>query len=427
VGWPLWAVAPTLTNLSVTVTDRSALIRATSSVTSGDACRVAYDYDNVALDRRSRQVNRASANGGRVGIDLYDLAPATQVYFELQCSDPTKTDWTSLTCPGTFSNGGSGDWSILAANSDVDCVTGEFPSFTTSAADSDPAPDPPSSSAMLTPPTVTGSTFTVAANCSDFATQKAAAEADAATAPGFVSELVIPAGSECALAGATGFGVASIGNGGVVIVRSGADPKLLPPNSALIDKTSLPFLAKLTWSEYPHLSSSYHAFIKPIEADARGYYFYNLRMGPPDLDTLSPVDLTIIGIDTTTETLTASSSISGIYNGQTVVVDLTGTGVRGGQGIMQICAISGATFKLTTGVTAVTSGSGCGTVVNLVGTYGSGGTVRRMVALPIEAHTSSGGNHALTITGHKIPNYLPMTITGSTASNNTATSDPVRR
>lgn len=424
LGWPLWGQAPTITNIACSARDRAATISWTTSIANSSAARLYYDYDTVSLDRRTRQINALSSNSGYRSFNIYDLNPSDTVYFDPQSSDTAKTTWSSTTCSGTCTNCSSSDQSVFADSSGCNCGgAGEYPNFTTAAEDSDPTPAAPTSSAVTTPPTIDGSTFTVDGTCSDWATQYAAAVSEADT--GVNSEIVIPQGVTCSISGSTGIPLTAIDNGGTVTIRTGGDQTILPPAGQQTDPSYLPFLGVLTWSSYPFPSSSYHEFIRPSEAGARGWYFSNVAIGPPALSGLSPTDITITGINTTTNTITASSSISGIVNGQTIFVDLTGTGVRGGQGIMQICNISGATFQLTTGVTGVTSASsGCGTVVDLVGTYGSGGTARRFVALPIAAHTSSNGNHALTITSHGLVNYIDMPVTSGTGQTITVSGTP---
>lgn len=437
-----WQVTParaqgTVGSLTCIKRDRAAILRwVISPVISDDAVRCKYDYDAVSLDRQNKQVNAASANGGRRQCVIYDLAPDDDVYLGPQTSDSTKTLFSPLlSCSGACTNCDVGDDSFFgddgSGGSGCDCGgAGEYPKIHTAVEDTDPDPDPPLHTGLTTPPTVTpggGHTFTVASNCSDFASKKAAAETDAAD--GDVAELVLPAGVACTT---SGFNLTSIANGGWVLVKSGADPKLLPPPGAMTDKTYLPFLGVITWSAKG--AWGYHDELITADNNARGYYFSNINIGPPALGSpiLDPVTATISSIDVATDTITVPSTVGLLQqgsfgasgSGEVVVLNLEGSGVRGGYGPMHACNITSTTFKLYTGVT----NKGCfgGTLVNLTGANCSSncGTVRRFIALPIESHGESAGNHSITITGHGIPNFPDMTITAGTTSTITVTGTP---
>lgn len=418
---PLWGqTPPTTTNLECRPTDRSAVIKWQTSVTSGDACRIAYDYDNATLDRRSRQNNSTSANGGRRSIHLFDLNPDDDVYFGDLCSEATKVVYSNPLCTANCTNCTSADQSIFTATgSGCDCTIGEHPRFHTAVEDLDTSIDPPVSGALTTPPTITGSTFAVDPGCTNFDEQKLAAENDADT--GLVSLLTLPAGEPCALDGSS-FNLTPVTNGGMVVVTSDADPKLLPPAGTQLDKTSLPFLGIITYKTMG--AWGYNDELITVSNLARGYYFYNIALVPPALDssTLTPLTLTITGIDTSdggatpnTITVTSTAGLSTGNAAEVVYVNLDGTGVRGAYGPLQTCNVTATTLQLTYNVT---NKSGCGTKVDLTGTYGSGGTVRRFIALPIEAHGAAGsGNHEVTITGHGLANYPDATVTDSPAAN----------
>jgi hypothetical protein len=420
----------TIGSLTCLKRDRAAMLRwVISPAISNDAARCQYDYDTVSLDRQNRPVNAGSTNGGRRQCVIYDLAPDDDVYLGPQTSDSSKTLWSPLlTCSGACTNCDSGDDSFFgddgSGGSGCDCGgAGEYPKIHTDVEDTDPDPDPPVSTGRITPPQVTaggGHTFTVASNCSDFASQKAAAEADAAD--GDVAELVLPAGVACTT---TGFNLTSIGSGGWVVVRSSADPKLLPPQGTQIDKTYLPFLGIISYHQMG--AWGYQDELITTSDSARGYYFENINLSPPTLDSplLTPLTMTITAIDTSTDTITVDAIPAGLNTGQSgdmVVVDLTGSGVRGGYGPFHACNVSAGakTMQLKSGISHKGFCGSQGNLADLVGSNCSGscGTVRRWAALPIEGHGTSGsGNHTITISNHGIPNFPTMTVTGAPASN----------
>ena len=420
---PLWAATPTITNVTSEIRDRAIILRWVTDQTSGDAARCSYDYDTVSLDRRTRQINADSDNGGRRQCAIYDLTPAVKVYVSPQSRDNSTNYSPLLTCTGVCTNCDSGDVSWAdAAGSGLDCDgAGEYPYRTTDAEDTDPDPDPPVHSGLTTPPAITGSVHTVASNCSDLASQKSAAES-AAGAGGTVEALVLPAGVECPTAA---FQLQAIANGGRVLVKSSADPKLLPPPDTLTDKTYRPHMGRLVYSTMSEFGDP----LVTSANNARGYYFENIEIGPPDLDSsiVTPITMNITAIDTSTDTITVDST-AGLATGnagQMVVVNLAGTGVRGGYGPLQACNVTSTTLQLRTGISNKGFCNSQGSLVDLVGSFTSGGTVRRWVALPIESiDVCPGGGECLTITGHGIANFPDMTITAGTSNTITVSGTP---
>jgi len=428
------AAQGTISSLQCLKRDRAVMMRwIVTPALSNDAVRCAYDYDTVSLDRRTRQMSAFSANSGRRSCVMYDLTPDDDVYLGPQVSDSSKTLWSPFPiCSGACTNcDSSDDLFFLFGGSGCDCGgVGEYPKVHTDAEDSDPTPDPPTTNAAVIPPVVTGQTFTVASDCSDFEDRKNDAEADAASAPNRVSELLVPPQGpngdvECALNKATTFQLEPIANNGKVYMHANVDPKLVPPPGAQIDKTYLPFLAAFTWTAGGLQDADGYSPFFEAQANARGYYIRHIEVRPPKWQTHTPIVLTVTGVNQSTDVITASATIpSTISNGMTVISDLGSTGIRGGQGIFNICAISGATFKLSVGMSTTTNSSSCGTVADLVGTYGSGGTVQRVVALPITGHGESGGFHTVTVTGHKLPTYLSMAITAGSGTTITVSGTP---
>jgi hypothetical protein len=420
---PLYGVTPTISGVTSEIRDRAIILRWITDQTSGDAARCSYDYDTVALDRRTKQNNSDSGNGGRRQCAIYDLIPATKVYVSPQSRDNSTNYSALLTCAAACTNCTSSDvaWAD-AAGSGLNCdAAGQYPYAMTAAEDTDPDPDPPVHSGLTAPPAVTGSTHVVASNCSDLASKKSAAES-AAGAGGTVEALILPAGVECPTAA---FQLQAIANSGRVLVKSGADPKLLPPANTLTDKTYRPHMGRL-------VHSAMSVFGDPLVTavnNARGYYFENIEIGPPDLDSpiLTAITMTITAIDTSTETITVNST-AGLATGnagQMVVVNLEGTGVRGGYGPMQACNVTGTTLQLRTGVSNKGFCNNQGSLVNLEGAYSGGGTVRRWVALPITSiGACAGGGECLTIPGHGIPNFPNMTITAGTSTTITVGGTP---
>ncbi len=424
----------TISNLTCETRDRAAALRFTiSPVIADDAVRCFYDYDAASLDRRTQQIAAESDNGGLRECAMYGLPPDTDVYIGPQTSDPTKTSWSALLrCSRACTSCTTADATFFgddgSGSSGCDCgAAGEVPKLHTDSEDLDPTPDAPVHTGRSTPPTVTGASYVVAPDCSDLVEKKADAEADAGD--GDVVELVLPAGVPC---GTRGFRLTSIPNGGWVIVRSSADPRLLPPPGAMTDRTYLPYLAILTWAEMGQWG--YQTELVTADDDARGYYFENVSLGPPALDSpsLAPVTVAISGVDVATDTITVPSTVgllqqgalSGHGSGEVVVVDLGGTQVRGGYGPMHACNVTPTTFQLFTGVT----NKGCfgGTLVDLTGSSCSGdcGSVRRFVALPIEGWSDCGGSQCITIHGHGIPSFPDMTITAGSAGTLTVAGTP---
>ncbi len=415
----------TVGGLTCEARDRAALLRFTvAPVVSDDAVRCFYGYDGATLDRRTEQVSAAAANAGLRQCAMYDLEPDRDVFVGPETSDATATSWSARrTCPRACTNCSPSDAAFFgddgSGGSGCDCrVAGGPPSVHTRVEDLDPTPDAPVHTGLDAPPRVTGGSYVVAADCSDLDAQKADAEADAGD--GDVVELLLPAGVPCAV---RGFELAPIPNDGWVIVRSSADPRLLPPDGALTDRTYAPYVGVLTWSEMGGWGYG-DPLIRGVDG-ARGYYFENVEIGPPALDSpiLAPVELPIASIDVATDTITVAStarllqSVPGTQgSGEIVVLDLAGTSVRGGYGPMHACHNTATTFQLYTGVT----NKGCygGTLVDLTGSSCSGdcGTVSRFVSLPIEAWTDCGGNQCLTIPGHGIPNFPDVAITSGTTS-----------
>ncbi len=234
--------------------------------------------------------------------------------------------------------------------------------------------------------------------------------------------MVLPAGVDCPTAG---FQLLSIANGGRVLVKSSADPKLLPPPDTLTDKTYRPYMGRLVYSAMSEFGDPLVTSVN----NARGYYFENIEIGPPDLDSpiLTPITMNITAIDTSTDTITVDST-AGLASGnagQMVVVNLEGTGVRGGYGPMQACNVTSTTLQLRTGISNKGFCNSQGALVDLIGSYTSGGTVRRWVALPIASiDACPSGGECLTIPSHGIGNFPNMTITAGTSNTITVSGAP---
>lgn len=425
---PLWGQAPTITNLQATLGDGgSVVLRWVTSITSGDAARCYFDSDSNLSDatERTPQVNSAAANSGRRQCTIYTGPDSGALYVGPQSSDAAKTSWSALDfCTGACTNCGSGDNPVFADGSGMDCPgASQSPSVTVTVANSSPEPDAPASTALVTPPAVTGATYAVSSGCADISTKHDSAETDA-EAGGDVVDMTLPAGEECPV---SSFQLRNLSSG-KIIVRSSADSKLLPPPGAQTSRVykATGAMAKLTYSSMAALGDP----LITVATGANGYYFENVEIGYPDLNSsiLTPCTMTITGINTSTDTITVddASCLAATASGQMVVVNLAGTGVTGGYGPLQVGTVTANAFKLYYGCKDKGfCGTSQGTLVDLKGAYGSGGTVRRWIVLPISAIADCGdGEACLTVTGHGIGNYPDMTITSGTGATIAVTGTP---
>jgi hypothetical protein len=428
-----WGAPPTIGNCFVDAGDRSMRLLCILSVGHANyKFRILYDYDQVSLDRAIR----IGASGGSTStvrnMRIGGLTPDTDVFFSPIVTDTDGTTWTSpLTCPVNCTNCTSSDNALFADNnalgeghSGISCVSGELMRFHTkvldTCADGPPCkPTAPSHAGLTSAPAITGTSSTVAAGCTNYQALLDA-RAAAAAGGGTVEEIKIPANEVCRPENETtprdryDYPNACPG---MVVVRSAADLKLLPPAGAMQLKFFKPHLGKigLNVSDMTDLRVSQNEFDGGSGSGC--WYFENIAQVAPDLDEWTPLTLAVTDINPSTEFVSVADA-SALANEDIVVVNLTGTGVRNGYGPMRVCSKSGNTFQLA-------EGTSCGAgAKNLVGTYGAGGVIRRWpVALPISA-ISDTTPVELTITAHGIGNYPDMTIDSGTGATVTVSGTP---
>ncbi|MEX2300845.1 MAG: fibronectin type III domain-containing protein [Bryobacterales bacterium] len=424
---PLPATPPDLIGCFVNTGDRSARVLCSLSAAHDNyKFRVFFDYDNVSLDRATRPADAGSNTSTIRNLRIQSLPPDSDVYFSPVVTDTDGSTWTSpVTCPVTCTNCGPGDNALFgnngSGNSGISCTSGQFPRFHTATldvcADGPPCkPAAPSHSGVTSAPAINGDTRTVASGCTNLQALINDAAGDAAGG-GTAEEIVIPPAEVCRPEKETTPRIRyDLPNAcpGMVVIRSGADAKLLPPAGTGTDPSFIPYTGKISLN----VNTLKDLRTEPLryQANAGCYYWENISVTPPALDEITPLTYSITNINPSTDTFTVAST-SGIANGDFVTANLAGTGIRGAYGPAIACNVTATTFKLQT------STSCGGSSLDLVGTYASGGTLRRWIALPIQSISNSTPAE-LTAPSHGIGNFPDMTITSGSGSTVTVSGTP---
>lgn len=367
------------------------------------------------------------------GSRMQTAIPGSELYAVCSSADTNHVNWSQpYVCTKTCTNcsaaddpyfGTSVNVPAFAGGSGFNCdAVGEFPYVSMPA---DPTlPEtiaPPVHTGLTQAPAITGLSRTVAAGCADLKLQINSASTRAASLS-TIEEIIIPPGEVCRAekeASTAGTNLSSYplpnANPGKVVIRSGADPKLLPPPKVQIDPSFYPYTGKIE-NNLVDLSdlddSNYLMLGSTGGAGAGGYIFENISFYMPPLDQLTKKTMTVQSVDLTANTITVDD-MTGIANNDLVVVKLGSSGVLNADGPARVCNKSGNTFKIERGkVLACT-----GTAVDLLGTgYTSGGIVSRWIAQPIASWNTSTSPIRLTVTGHGMGDYPNAPITGTGAT-----------
>jgi hypothetical protein len=388
---PAAAAPPSFTGCMVNyVSDRSAQIVCFLSAAAGNyKFRVLFDYDTT-LDRATAIQGSGSDGSLTRNERIASLPPGADVFFSPLTTDKDGATWSSpLSCPVTCTNCGPNDHPFFLdagpGHSRINCTAGEpmrFQTLPLVVCEGGPPCHPagPAHQGLTTPPVVTGSSRTVAPGCTNLQALINNA-ADHAKTGGTVEEILLPPGEETCRPeneSSRPLHQYSLPNAcpGRVLIRSGADPKLLPPPGTAIDPSYLPHTGKLSWNRKGF--SDLDQKLLQFETGSGCYYFSAISFQPPSLKEMQSLAFAIDAINPDNDTIRIAGNPAALGNGDRVLVNLAGSGVRGADGLLFACAVKGPTFQLRRG--------GCDRdTIDLQGAYTSGGTIRRSIALPIQA------------------------------------------
>jgi hypothetical protein len=287
-----WAAPPSFTGCKVNfLGDRSAQILCyLSSAGSAYKFRVLFDYDK-SLDRGTGISSGDTANSLTRNARIASLAPNTDVYFSPMTTDSSGSTWSSpFKCPVTCNSCSPSHHPFFLdagpGHSRISCTAGEPMRFHTLPLDTCEGGPPcypasPTHQGLVTPPAVTGSSRTVAAGCTNLQALINQAAAQAA-AGGKVEEVLLPSTEVVCRPGNESLRRYTLPNAcpGKVLIRSAADPKLLPPPGTAMDPGYLPHTGKLGWNN--NLADTALSLLQ-FAGNSGCYYFSNLSVQPPSL------------------------------------------------------------------------------------------------------------------------------------------------
>ena len=412
--------------------------------------RIAYGEDPQALSQeiQTRAIGNWSGQPPRSTMThrqraLAGLAPSTSYYFDIRVSNAAGTslgNWDLCEqqhCPTLGAQ--PGGYSCFQVGSR------RRPRFTTAPAAGTP-PLPPNAPSHLpvskAPPTVNGSTFWVTLDeekrCTNF--QQMINFAGAAD-PALVHQIVVPPGGVCRPEneGRKSFDLSQKKGPGTVIVRCGADPKMLPPPGVRIDPAwNTPELCHIESNTGDFSADNTPLIRSPanacsIQPCTEGWRFEGFRIGAPDFRKVVRIDWPVLSFDNATGRMVVPGDIRDKVFFNAMQVSLPGLAEGYAH---RSCRINSRTYNASANTSEVICGGPS------TGTYLGGGFLSDRLATPL-AHCEAGvdpicetaephllsnfyefpltsivGDIATTTGPHRLDNFRPVIVKGATGGCN---------
>ena len=408
---PFWLAAPAPAlcplNLNVQIGDRTVDFEfETDEPATGTKFRVKLGHSAADLSFQSRVLRAKNAVRANRYVPLTGLAPSTTYYIDPQVSDVNAATWSDAAsceaelCPSLGLQPGGYTCEDIGA--------GELrPKVTTLALDA-PAqrlPAPPIHD--IDPsiiPSITGSTFNVTVDseglCTDFQVQLAAC---AAADPNLNHQVLIPAGATCRpeSEGLEGYETPHKSGTGTCVIRTEADPLLLPPPGVRIDPGYRAHMAAVeTNRASPGFGFEELVAEKPCATPpcTQGWRFEAIAFQHPRHEDLVRRRLDIVSVDTSTGVITTSEAHGYKFF---EVVQVNAPGIHDLE-FHRACRVSVApgvdTFRCF------------GKAGGLSGSYSGGGSVTTAVSVPLTGCTAGAPVICTTSEPHGFGNYHSFPI-----------------
>ena len=303
-------------NINVQVGDRTIDFEYETDVPGvGTRYRVAYGLTAGDWSFRSRPLPANNATRATRFVPLTGLAPSTTYYLDPQVSTVGQTEWSDAAscqaqiCPSagaqpggyTCEDVGGGQLLARVTTLPLDEPLQRLPAPPTH--DIDPS--------II--PAVTGSTFTIEVDeeglCTNFQAQLTAC---GAADPNLTHQILIPSGATCRpeSENRTGYDLPAKSGSGVCIVRTDADPLLLPPPGVRADPAFRAHMAKIETNRVIQ-SMDNDALLAAPSCGAppctEGWRFEALALQHPPHEQRERNRLEIVSVNTSTGVITVSA------------------------------------------------------------------------------------------------------------------------
>lgn len=330
----------------------------------------------TTLDEKGTIISMSSSQTFR-DYDLATFIPNTKYYIDWNISDDGgSTFYDYLDCQASVCPSGVGSQPGGYSCEDIGGGT-LLPFITTLAgADTIDLPNPVvHANNFDAPPAVTGSTFTVASDCSDMAAQLTAC---AAASTSDVHEVLIPAATKCRPEQETSplrvYSLpAKIGTGTCIVRCADYSSNNIAPVGVTPDPSRFDNYCGLEYNR-----ASNNSFLQLIDANTtttEGWYFDRIAIVVPDHTNVAQQTQAITAFDSATGVITVGSS-HGLTGNQSIKVSIPG--------IQEPEAQQGIQFVSVPSPTTLDIGGG------FTGTYpGTGGYITSSVSFPITSCTTA--------------------------------------
>ncbi|MCB1018344.1 MAG: fibronectin type III domain-containing protein [Bryobacterales bacterium] len=403
-------------NISLVVGDRTIdFAYQTDAPGARTRIRIAYGLTSGDYSFQSRYYQIGSSTAVDRFIPFTGLAPSTTYYFDPQVSTPNGDEWSSVAacqaqiCPSVGAQPGGYTCENVAGTL--------VPKVTTLPLDAPAARLPTAPTHDYDPtviPTVNGTTFTVGVDgdgyCTDFQAQ---INACAAANTALNHQILIPSGATCRpeLEGRNGYDLPARFGAGNCIVRSDANPLLLPPPGVRADPTFRNFMAHVE-SNRNTVSMDNASLLSVASCTTppctEGWRFENIVFQHPPHEARVRNRLDIVSVDSANGLITVSAPHGYSFFD---LVQVNAPGIEDYE-MHRACRVASSLLGSTTFRCFGKEGG-------LTGTYSGGGSTTDAISVPLLGCSAGSPSVCTTSEPHGFGNFFSFPI--ASISNGTVT------